>query len=52
MSTRDCPGGNGNFNINSNVQQIVRSIAIFKQERRYTRAFGTSVPNGLRSDMT
>ena len=30
MSTSDCPGGNRNFNINSNAQQIVRGIAICK----------------------
>ena len=28
MSTSDCPGGNRNFNTNSNAQQIVQSIAI------------------------
>ena len=26
MSTSDCPGGNFNFNINSNAQQILRTI--------------------------
>ena len=30
ISTSDCPGGNRNFNINNNAQQIVRSIAICK----------------------
>ena len=30
LSASDCPGGNRNFNINSNAQQIVRSIAICK----------------------
>ena len=30
MSTSDCPGGNRNYNINSNSQQIVQSIAICK----------------------
>ena len=30
MSTSDCPGGNRNFNINNNAQQIVRSIAVYK----------------------
>ena len=28
-STSDCPGGNRNFSLNSNAQQIVRSVAIF-----------------------
>ena len=30
MSTSDCPGANRNFNINRNVQQSVRSIAMCK----------------------
>ena len=30
VSMSDCPGGNRNFNINNNAQQIVRSIAICK----------------------
>ena len=30
MATSDCPGGNRNFNINNNAQQIVQSIAICK----------------------